>query len=225
MPNYEYIGVGRDDGHELGEHSAIFYRTDLFEVVDQGNFWLSESPNEPGLGWDAACIRICTWGKFRHIPSGRDFLFFNLHMDHVGQVARVESAKLIKNKIVEFGSELPIFLTGDFNVAQNSPSYNTIIEGGMLNDSHDVADFAYQLNGTFNSYHTDGYTDERIDHVFVSPNVHVLKYGVLTDTYRTCEAESTTFDATDAPAEITMSSFKARTPSDHFPVKVVVELD
>ncbi len=224
MPNYDYIGIGRDDGKEQGEHSAIFYRSDLFNVIDHGDFWLSETPEKPGLGWDAACVRICTWGKFQHIASGREFLFFNLHMDHIGTEARVESAKLIKNKIVEFGSDLPTFLTGDFNVTQNSPSYNTIIDGGMLSDAHDVADLTYQLNGTFNSYNSDGFTNERIDHIFVSPNVHVIKYGVLTDTYRTPEADSTDMHANDAPSELKLSKFKARTPSDHFPVKTVVEL-
>ena len=224
MPGYDYIGVGREDGKELGEHSAIFYRTDLFEVVDHGDFWLSETPEKPGLGWDAACVRICTWGKFKHIASGREFLFFNLHMDHIGKVARIESAKLIKNKIIEFGSDLPTFLTGDFNVAQGSPAYGTIIDGGMLRDAHDAADFVYQLNGTFNSYNTDGFSDERIDHIFVSQNVHVLKYGMLTDTYRTAEADTATIEAKDAPTELKISKFKARTPSDHFPVKTIIEL-
>lgn len=224
MPGYDYIGVGRDDGKEQGEHSAIFYRTDLFKVADHGDFWLSETPEKPGLGWDAACVRVCTWGKFEHLASGREFLFFNLHMDHIGKVARVESAKLIKNKIIEFGSDLPTFLTGDFNVAQDSPAYATIIDGDMLRDAHDAADFAYQLNGTFNCYDTDGFSDERIDHIFVSPNVHVLKYGVLTDTYRTPEADSATIEAKDAPTELKISKFKARTPSDHFPVKTIVEL-
>lgn len=224
MPGYDYIGVGRDDGHNEGEHSAIFYRTDLFDVIDHGDFWLSETPDRPGLGWDAVCVRICTWGKFRHKPSGREFLFFNLHMDHIGTTARVESAKLIKRKIDEFGSDLPTFLTGDFNVDQHSPSYATITEGGKLNDAHEVSDFVYQLNGTFNNYRTDGFTDQRIDHIFVTPNVHVKKYGVLTDTYRTAEADSQQQPTTDAPAEVKIKRYKARTPSDHFPVKSIVEL-
>lgn len=223
MPGYDYIGAGRDDGKEGGEHSAIFYRTDLFDVIDHGDFWLSETPDRPGMGWDAACVRICTWGKFRHKPSGREFLFFNLHMDHVGKTARVESAKLIKRKIDEFGSDLPTFLTGDFNVDQFSPSYAAITEGGKLNDSHETADFVYQLNGTFNNYRTDGFSESRIDHIFVTPNVKVFKYGVLTDTYRTPE-EATEQSTTDAPAEIKIHRFKARTPSDHFPVKTSVEL-
>ena len=104
LPGYEYVGIGRDDGKQGGEHSAIFYRTDKFEAVESGNFWLSETPDKPGLGWDAACVRICTWAHFRCRETGFEFLFFNLHMDHVGVKARVESAKLVQQKMREFGS-------------------------------------------------------------------------------------------------------------------------
>ncbi len=145
-------------------------------------------------------------------------------MDHVGTQARVESAKLIKRKINEFGSDLPTFLTGDFNVDQNSTSYATITAGGVLNDAHEVSDFVYQLNGTFNNYRTDGFSNERIDHIFVTPNVHVNKYGVLTDTYRTPEADTQEQPTTDAPSEVKIHRYKARTPSDHFPVKTNIEL-
>lgn len=223
LPGYDYIGIGREDGKEEGEHSAIFYRTDMFEVLDHGDFWLSEHPDTPGLGWDAVCPRICTWGHFRHKPSGREFLFFNLHMDHVGTTARVESAKLVQQKMKEFGSELPTFLTGDFNVDQTHNSYKELAESGALVDSYNVADLVYALNGTFNSYYTTGFTDSRIDHIFVSPQVKVKKYGVLTDTYRSFEENDTIVPA-DAPSEIELKGYRARTPSDHFPVKVEVEL-
>lgn len=225
LPGYEYIGVARDDGKEAGEHSAIFYRTDLFDVVDHGDFWLSETPDRPGLGWDAACVRICTWGRFRHKPSGKEFLFFNLHMDHVGTVARTESAKLIKKKIDDLGPELPVFLTGDFNVDQTSGSYKTITEGGVLTDAFERAKLVYATNGTFNNYLTNGYTTQRIDHVFTSPTVEVLKYGVLTDTYRTpTPASEAAYTNGTAPDEVGIVIYKARTPSDHFPVRTTVVL-
>ena len=224
LPGYEYIGVARDDGKESGEHSAIFYRTDLFELLDKGDFWLSETPDRPGLGWDAVCVRICSWGKFRHRPSGKEFLFFNLHMDHVGTTARVESAKLVRKKIAEIGGGLTAFVTGDFNVDQTHSSYATMTDNGELNDSFVVADFVYAPNGTFNSYQTDGFTTSRIDHVFVTPDVHVEKYGVLTDTYRTPEEDDVDVKPGDAPAELKMKRYKARVPSDHFPVLVRVEL-
>lgn len=223
LPEYDYIGVGREDGKQEGEHSAIFYRKDMFTLLDHGDFWISETPDKPGLGWDAVCPRICSWGKFRHNESGREFVMFNLHMDHVGKKARVEGAKLVRRRIDNFGKDCPAFVTGDFNVDQTSPSYRTITAGGDLLDSYEVAQLRYALNGTFNNYETDNYTDSRIDHVFVSPDVKVLKYGVLTDTYRTPE-NSELVDATDAPQEIEVSRYVARTPSDHFPVVVKVAL-
>lgn len=221
LPQHAYIGIGRDDGREAGEHSAIFYRTDMFDLVDHGDFWLSETPDRPALGWDAVCIRICTWGHFRHRESGKEFLMFNLHMDHVGTTARIESARMIRDKILELGSDLPAFLTGDFNVDQTSDAYRTVLECGLV-DSHDAADFRYATNGTFNDYATDGFSAERIDHIFVSPGVKVLKYGILTDTYRTAEGDAATLDAPYAPSEVTVHRYKARTPSDHFPVRVSV---
>lgn len=226
LPAYDYIGVGREDGKDAGEHSAIFYRTDLFDVVDSGDFWLSETPDTPSIGWDAVLPRICSWGRFRHKESGREFLFFNLHMDHVGTQARVESALLVQEKMKEFGKGTPTFLTGDFNVDQTHNSYHALTENGILSDAYLTAGEVYALNGTFNSYRTDDYTTSRIDHIFVSPEVEVLKYGVLTDTYRTpiAEAPDSLSQAKYAPEEIVLHRYVARTPSDHFPVvaKVVI---
>lgn len=224
LPGYAYTGVGRDDGKAEGEHSAIFYRTDLFELLDHGDFWLSETPDRPGLGWDAACVRICSWGKFRHRPTGREFLFFNLHLDHVGKKARTESALLVRRKFDEIAPGIPAIVTGDFNVDQTSPAYRTMVSGGQLRDSHDVAEIRYVPNGTFNNYRTDEYTPSRIDHVFVTPDVKVLKYGVLTDTYRTDDRGAVKAELQNAPDEISAVKVTPRTPSDHFPVMTVVSL-
>ncbi len=224
MPGYTYIGVAREDGKELGEHSAIFYNTALFDVLDSGNFWLAEDTTYPHLGWDAACIRICTWGKFRHKASGREFIFMNLHMDHVGVVARDESAKLVVRKIEEIGSALPAFVTGDFNVAQHSDAYNTIISTGKLRDAFTVSEFVYATNGTFNAWHADGFSGLRIDHIFVTDNIKVLTYGVLTDSYRTTEGVDTALTVNDAPEIMRVNQAVARTPSDHFPVKAKIAL-
>ena len=202
LPGYDYIGVGRDDGKEKGEHSAIFYRTDKFDVIEKGDFWLSETPDVPSKGWDAVLPRICSWGHFKCKDTGFEFLFFNLHMDHIGKKARVESAYLVQDKMKELGKgkELPAILTGDFNVDQTHQSYAT--------------------NGTFNDFDPDSFTESRIDHVFVSPVFKVKRYGVLTDTYRSIRGNGGKKDATDCPEEIDIKAYQARTPSDHFPVKV-----
>ncbi|MBD5357482.1 MAG: endonuclease/exonuclease/phosphatase family protein [Bacteroides sp.] len=224
LPGYDYTGVAREDGKEKGEHSAIFYDTNMFELLDHGDFWLSETPDRPGLGWDAACVRICSWGKFRHKESGKEFQFYNLHLDHVGQQARIESVLLVQKKMKEIGMDLPTFLTGDFNVDQTHDMYAVLSSSDFLLDSFNTADFVYALNGTFNSYKTDGYTDSRIDHIFVTDDIKVEKYGVLTDTYRTSQETGAEYDAKDFPEELKLNAFRSRVPSDHFPVKIKVSI-
>ena len=222
LPNYDYIGLGREDGQEAGEHSAIFYRTDLFKLIDHGDFWLSETPDRPSLGWDAACIRICTWGHFKHLQSGREFLFFSLHMDHVGKRARMESTRLVMQRMTEFGSKLPTILVGDFNVDQNSTEYQDIVNSGVFNDAYKAANFRYAPNGTFNNFKPQGYTTSRIDHIFLSPSIQVEKYAILTDTYRTKPKDQV--DPPVDPYSIRILPYTTRIPSDHYPVRVEVTL-
>lgn len=224
LPGYEYTGIGRENGKEKGEHSAIFYNAGVFELLDHGDFWLSETPDRPGLGWDAACPRICSWGKFLHKPSGKVFQYFNLHLDHVGETARVESVKLVMRKMEELGGDIPTFLSGDFNVDQTHASYRELAESDKLVDSYTVSPLVYALNGTFNSYHTDRYTDSRIDHIFVTPDVEVIKYGVLTDTYRTAEYTEAPEQAANAPEGLKVTRYCPRVPSDHFPVLIKAHL-
>ena len=225
MPGYDYIGVGRDDGKQAGEHSAIFYRTDKFEVLEHGDFWLSEITDRPNKGWDAALPRICTWGHFLDLQTKRRFWFFNLHMDHIGVQAREESAKLVVAKIREMCKPKEfVILTGDFNVDQNNHIYTTFVSSGILADSYETAGRRYAPNGTFNSFNPSLKTDSRIDHIFVTPSVRVHDYGVLTDTYRTETAASGEEIKSGAfPKEVSLHSYDARTPSDHFPVVVRLE--
>ena len=225
MPEYEYIGVGRDDGAQGGEYAAIFYKPERFELLDSGNFWLSEDTTQPNKGWDAECIRVCTWGKFLDKLSGNTFVHFNLHMDHIGVVARAESAKLILEKIKAFPEKLPVMLSGDFNVDQLNESYLLLQNSGILSDAYTTADMVYANNGTFNAFQPDAMTEERIDHIFLSPEFKVKKYGILTDTYRSPADETDTVDTSNFPKELGLMKYTARTPSDHFPVAIRVELD
>ena len=225
MPGYDYIGVGRDDGKQAGEHSAIFYRTDKFEVLEHGDFWLSEITDRPNKGWDAALPRICTWGHFLDLQTKRRFWFFNLHMDHIGVQAREESAKLVVAKIREMCKPKEfVILTGDFNVDQNNHIYTTFVSSGILADSYETAGRRYAPNGTFNNFNPSLKTDSRIDHIFVTPSVRVHDYGVLTDTYRSQTTRSDEEIKSGAfPKEVSLHSYEARTPSDHFPVVVRLE--
>lgn len=224
LPHYDYIGVGRDDGKSDGEHSAIFYKTDMFQLLDKGDFWLSEDTTQPNKGWDAVLPRICSWGKFREKSTGFVFFFFNVHFDHVGIIARKESAKLILDKIKTLAGDLPTMLTGDFNVDQNSESYLVLNNSNILTDAYDIAQLKYGSKGTFNSFNINVNSESRIDHIFVTNDFNVLKHGVLTDTYRTSQTELEELVNSGAyPQEIILFQNEARLPSDHYPVICVIE--
>jgi len=220
LPNYDYIGIGRDDGKTKGEYSPIFYKKDRFTLLNSGNFWLSENTEAPNKGWDAALPRICSWGEFTDKQSNLTFYFFNLHMDHVGVVARRESAKLVLKKIQEMCGNKPIILTGDFNVDQNNESYQLLANSDILDDTYQKAEIRYAQNGTFNAFDTNLKTNSRIDHIYVSPAFAVKRYGVLTDTYRMQVNDGEMIKKGDFPKEVSLMDYVSRLPSDHFPVKV-----
>lgn len=220
LPDYGYVGVGRDDGKTEGEYAPIFYKTDRFELLGSGHFWLAEVTDRPVVGWDAALPRICTWGHFLDRITDRRFWFFNLHMDHIGEKARAESAKLVVAKIREMtAADESVILTGDFNVDQNDEIYAIFTDSGVLDDSYAVAEKRFAPNGTFNNFSTQLLTESRIDHIFVSPSFEVVRYGVLTDTYRTPTPESEAMiKSGNFPKEVSLHAYEARTISDHFPV-------
>lgn len=222
LPGYNHIGVGRDDGKILGEYAPIFYQEKKFKVLKSGYFWLSDTTDRPNRGWDAALPRICTWAKFKDLRSGLKFFFFNLHMDHIGVQARKNSTILVLQKIAEICDGKPVILAGDFNADQNSTEYAMLRDSPLLDDAYEVAGIQYALNGTFNNFRPDQRNDSRIDHVFVSTFFNVDRYGILTDTYRTEIQNNPMETIGNLPQEVSLTTYASRTPSDHFPVKVVV---
>ena len=223
LPEYDYVGVGRDDGKTKGEYAPVFYKREQFKLLDSGRFWLSQVTDRPNKGWDAALPRICTWAKLQDRHSGFTFFFFNLHMDHIGVEARKNSARLVLEKIADICAGQPVILTGDFNVDQHSPNYEILESSALLKDSYQEAGIRYALNGTFNDFKPDMKTDSRIDHIFVSPGFGVERYGILTDTYRTEALGQKAVNSSNFPKEVSLKKFEARTPSDHFPVMAIVE--
>lgn len=220
LQDYDYVGVGRDDGAQGGEYSPVFYKKERFTLLDSGTFWLSETPDKVSKGWDAKCRRVCSWGYFKDKVSRKKFWFFNLHMDHIGIVARRESAKLVVARIAEMcGKNASVVLTGDFNVAQDNEIYGIFADCGFLKDSYEVAEFRFAPTGTFNSFKPQNFTTRRIDHIWVSDNARVDRYGVLT--YHFWDKESgENSRLNDAPKEIKAEKRTVRLPSDHYPVNV-----
>ncbi len=182
MNEYAFIGVGRDDGETEGEHSAIFYKKERFELLDKGDFWLSETPEKPSYGWEARHRRICSWGKFKERQSGKIFFVFNAHFDHQAIEARRQSGILVVKKMKEIAGKNSVLFMGDLNSTPDTEQIQTI--GGYLNDSYEISEMPpYGPVGTFNSFNFMAPMDKRIDYIFVNNDIVVKKYGVLTDSY------------------------------------------
>ena len=224
MPDYDYIGVGRDHGDDRGEFCPIFYRKDVFEKLDGGTFWLSPTPDVPSKGWDAKYNRICTWGHFLHKESGKKICFMNVHFDHRGVQARIEAAKLMLNYIKKNCKGMSVIVSGDYNVTQTSDSYKVLADSKILKDSYEAAKVRFAPTGTFNGFNPCRYTPHRIDHIFVSKSAKVSRYGVLTYHYfRDMKAEMQDME-TAAPKNIKGENRDSKCISDHYAIQSFVTL-
>lgn len=201
MDGYATVGVGRDDGKRGGEFAAIFYRKARFTIEQNGDFWLSETPDKPSKGWDARCCnRLASWAKMRDKQSGKLLFVISVHFDHEGVVARRESAHLMLRKIAALAGDLPILCLGDFNATPDSEPISIMARG--LRDAMTLSETPpYGPVGTFNDFKLDAPLKNRIDYIFVNERVKILKYAALTDSYN------------------------ARFPSDHLPVVARVVLN
>lgn len=201
LPQYTVYGKGRDDGQKAGEHSAILYKKDRFELLDKGDFWLSETPEKPSKGWDATCCnRLCSWVYLKDKQTKKSFYFFNAHYDHQGAVARKESSKLILDKIKAIAGAKPIIFTGDLNGNQQSDPYLIIENSEILEDAYCQIEYPYATTNSFNGFGANLNGTSIIDHVFTSKHFAVKKWGILTDSYQ------------------------GKYPSDHFPVLTEISL-
>ena len=178
--DFDVVGVGRDDGKRKGEFSAIYFNKNRFIKKDGGTFWLSLTPDVPSKGWDAALNRICSWVRLYDKLNKKEFLVFNTHYDHVGVQARIESAKLIKQKIQEIAPKLPVVFTGDLNVTPETEAIATI--KSFLTDTKEISiEAPYGPTGTFNAFKWDSPLKDKIDYIFVNKAFKVQKFAVLSD--------------------------------------------
>lgn len=186
-----YIGVGRDDGKDQGEFAAIFYNKLKFKLITSGYFWLSQTPDVPSKGWDAACIRICTWCYFQDLKTNKNFYVFNTHLDHEGKTARIESIKLILKNIDSISNSNsnsnPVILMGDFNSDQEDTVIKTIIHNKnkikLFNSSEVTSNKHYGPTGSFNAFKNQEESDKPIDFIFVSKNFKIIKHAHLSETW------------------------------------------
>jgi len=178
LPQYAYIGVGRDDGKEKGEYSAILYRKDRFELQWQKTTWLSETPGVPGSkNWDAAITRVLTRGGFRDLKTDKQFIYFNTHFDHIGKEARKNSAAIIIKAIKKESTGLPVMVTGDFNSQTSEDPYKIIATSDVVVDARP----AEATQGTFCTFKVNGPACTLIDYIFYSKGWKRNNYQVIKD--------------------------------------------
>lgn len=204
LTSYKYVGVGREGGNK-GEYSAIFFDTTNLHLLQTETFWLSEHPEVVGVkGWDAALPRIVTWAKFSDKRSAKVFYVFNTHFDHMGKLARRESAKLLLRKVKEIAGNIPAIITGDFNAQPTEEPIQVLVNKEDTDHFTDTKAVSiqphYGPDGTFNSFQSKEIHDQPIDHIFIKGNIKVLQHATLSQ------------------------SWKGRFSSDHFPVWVKVEM-
>ena len=205
LPGYTFVGVGRDDGAQGGEFSPLAWRSDRFELLQSGTFWLSPTPDTPGKGWDAAYPRVATWAVLRDRSTGRTIRALNTHFDHVGTVARANAARMIAEWVASGPAPgTPAIVMGDFNAAPGSAPYQILavtVRSGLTDARTITRTAPYGPPGTFTAFDIAAAPGAPIDHVFVTGDFAVEAYAVLTQ------------------------HWEGRLPSDHYPVVVDLELE
>lgn len=203
LPGFRYLGVGRDDGKQAGEYSAIFYDTSRLQPLQSGTFWLSQTPGVPGSkSWDAAITRIVTWARFRDKATRKEFYAFNTHFDHMGREARRQSARIVLERIHQMAGNMPVVLTGDFNAKPADEPIQVLTDPSALIQVKDAKALSkqphYGPSGTFNGFGPKERDDAPIDYIFIRNGVEVLQHATLSQ------------------------SWQGRFSSDHFPVFAVL---
>ena len=178
--DYDCVGVGRDDGRKKGEHMSIFWNKKTVKLLKWGTFWLSETPENPSIGWDAACFRTATWALMKDKRTGRQFYFVNTHLDHVGVEARRNGLKLIVDKIAEINPEgHPMVLAGDFNIKPDNAALNEL--DTKMQSARKIAEKTDNHN-TYNAW-GKAKKDEVIDYIYVSGFSACPEYQTVTRKY------------------------------------------
>lgn len=194
LADYDWIGVGRDDGKEKGEATAILFRKARFELLMQKTLWLSATPEKIGKGWDAALNRTVSIVRLRDRDNARELFLLNTHFDHLGQQARIESSKLVIHLVESLAGGLPVVVTGDFNSTRKFAAYQII--ASRLRDAEQASISPAQGGSiSFNGFGKSIEPDNKIDFIFVNGKIEVVSHKIVTDLY------------------------EGRYPSDHYPIQ------
>lgn len=204
LKGYAFHGVGREDGKEKGEYVPLMYKTSRFEMEDSGHFWFSETPEIAGSkSWDSSLPRMLSWVALRDVKNDRVIIFSNVHFDHRGPQARLESAKLMRERWEEFQGEIPLIITGDFNTDEDKAPYAALVNaegfsGTKLIDSYRVINPERSPNEASFSRWVGVRKGTRIDWIIHSP------------------------DLVTRNATINYTQDGGRYPTDHYPIEAVL---
>jgi len=188
LPNYRWLGVGRDDGKTKGEFSAVFYDSTRLKAISSQTFWLSETPQVPGSkSWDAAITRVVTWVLFKDRVTKKEFYLFNTHFDHIGKIARKASAELLLEKVKAISGGKSAIITGDFNAKPDDEPIMVIMNKSNplhLIDTKEISQQAhFGPTGTFNGFQSKEINDQPIDYIFLKGKFIVLQHATLSQTW------------------------------------------
>lgn len=198
LDDYSWMGVGRDDGRDKGETTAILFRTSRLSLQGQQTLWLSQTPQKPSLGWDATYRRTLSIAKLLDAHSKQFLYVFNTHLDNEGENARQEGAKLLLGEIAKIDAASPLVVTGDFNFTATAKGYEIITQ--TLADAEKISATPAVGGGkTFNGFGESKEPDNKIDFVFVKKSMKVLSHQVDTTIYNNVY------------------------PSDHYPVVMTID--
>ena len=178
MCGYESVGVGRENGKKEGEHMSIFWNKKTVSMLKWGTFWLSETPQKPSRGWDAACFRTATWALMKDKATGDKFYFINTHLDHQGVQAQKNGLKLIMDKIAEINDDgYPVVLVGDFNMEPSNPNFADL--DASMQSARKIAEQT-DSHATYNGW---GKSNTMIDYIYVSGFSSCPEYQTVTKRY------------------------------------------
>ena len=181
LPQYGWVGLEREEGRKAdkgGESCPVFYLKTKYIVLDHGDFWLSDTPEQPSIGPGAACKRICTWVKLKNFRTGEVYVHVNTHFDHVSEEARVLGGEIVNRYIAEHFSDVPVVFTADMNTTEKGEAYATMTQ--RLKDARVTAADSVPF-GTFHACRPETHADYYIDFVLCSGNINVRAYRTVTD--------------------------------------------
>lgn len=181
LTEYSYVGIGRNSNKGGGEASPVFYKTEKFELLDSGTFWLSKTPDKASRGWDAMFKRICTYAVLKDKETGFTYAHFNAHFDHLGVIARLESVAVVAEKIKEIAPDIPVVFSGDLNDYEGGDMYARVLESG-LKDTKYLATSVSGGNVTYHGYSELTEKEAPIDFIFANAFVsEVESYAVVSE--------------------------------------------